>query len=258
MNFYTIMLSVFSIIFFGSHCDLSHDRNLSSTEVKILSSHKKVVDTTKKTEQNVSLLIKGIENYDILISKIQKKEFEKAVVAVKRKPIIDRTIIPSQVKLTTDCYTLETTSETIEQCISADEQLLSLSYSGFIKKMNSCVFTEYWFESTTLHKFINLENGSTYDISGDEVIFSKDLKFIYSYANDGIDFSGIALHQVINKKISPIVITNHELEEKYNFDFSGFGRAYWTSNTSFCTTKGDKYYKFNIQDKRITYRNEHR
>nr|WP_321222905.1 hypothetical protein [uncultured Psychroserpens sp.] len=199
-------------------------------------------------------MIRGNKNYDIVLTTIKKEDYENARQI--QNQLLDKTIIPSQVNITESCYTVKTPIKTIKACLEDDEQLLSLSYSGFIKKINSCVIYENWFESSTTNLLINLENGSTSYITGDELIFSPNLKFIYSYANDGIDFAGISLHQIIDKKAQPILITDYDIEEKYKFDFSSFGKVYWVSDSSFYASNGKEYYKFKIQDKRITYSNE--
>ena len=217
--------------------------------------YKQTVDTIKPNNSNFNLFIRGNKNYDIVITTIKKEEYEEAK-QIKTTQLLDKTIIPSQVNITDECYTVSTGIKTLKNCLEDDEQLISVSYLGFIKKLNSCVIYENWFESTISNLLINLEDGSTSYISGNELVFSPNLKFIYSYANDGIDFDGISLHQMIDKKAQPILITDYDIDEKYKFEFSNFGKAYWVSDSCFYANNDKGYYKFKIQDKRITYSNE--
>ncbi|MDN3491730.1 hypothetical protein [Winogradskyella bathintestinalis] len=216
---------------------------------------KQPIDTIKQKNDNFYVLIRGSQNYDIIITTIEKEDYEEAK-QLKPAKLLNSAVIPTQVNITENCYTVTTSIETVRNCLEDDEQLISISYLGFIEKLNSCVLYENWFESTISNLLINLDDGSTSYISGYELIFSPNLKFIYSYANDGIDFDGISLHQMIDKKAHPILVTDYDMEEKYKFNFSSFGKAYWVSDTSFYASNGDAYYKFEIQDKRITYRNE--
>ncbi|MBD3864677.1 hypothetical protein [Olleya marilimosa] len=219
--------------------------------------YKHTIDSIKPNSITHDLLINGNENFDIILTTIKKEDYEEAK-QIKTTHLLDKTLIPSQVNLTESCYTVKTPIKTVKTCLEDDEELISLSYSGFIKTINSCVFYENWFESSTTNLLINLENGSTSYITGNELIFSPNLKFIYSYANDGIDFAGISLHQIIDKKAQPILITDYEIEEKYNFDFSSFGKVFWVSDSSFYASNGNEYFKFKIQDKLVNYRNEYK
>ena len=65
-------------------------------------------------------------------------------------------IIPSQVHITEDCYTVTTNTKTVKNCLDNDEQLISVSYLGFVKALNSCVVSENWFEATTSNLLIHL------------------------------------------------------------------------------------------------------
>lgn len=173
-------------------------------------------------------------------------------------PLLDKTIIPSQVSITKDCYKVTTKNNSVKNCLEYDEQLISYSYAGFVKPLGVCIIYENWFESTSSNVLISLEDGSTSYISGYELIFSPDAKYVYSYAHDGIDFDGISLHQMIDKKALPILITDYNTIEKYNFDFSTFDKAYWASNSSFYVRNNDAYYEFKIQNKQTTYSNEYK
>ena len=256
MKFTTIILNILLLsISFKEYRIFNNIED--SLEIKSKNSlyYKQTKDTIKPNNKNFDLLIRGNENYDIILTTIKKEDYEKAR-QIQTTQLLDKTIIPSQVNLTESCYTVKTPIKTVKACLEDDEQLISFSYSGFIKKINSCVIYENWFESSTTNLLINLENGSISYITGDELVFSPNLKFIYSYANDGIDFAGISLHQMIDKKAQPILITDYDIEEKYKFDFSSFGKAFWVSDSSFYASNGKEYYKFKIQDKRITYSNE--
>lgn len=216
---------------------------------------KQAKDTLETKHDDYYVLIKAAENYDIIVTTIKKEDFEE-VKKNETTGLLDETIVPSQVNITDDCYAVTTKIKTIKNCLEDDEELLGIAYLGFIKKLNICVVNENWFESTLSNILINLEDGSTSYIYGYELIFSPNSKFIYSYANDGIDFDGISLHQIINKKAHPILITDYNTAEKYKFDFSNFGKAYWVSDSVFYASNFKEYYKFKIQDKRITYSNE--
>ncbi|MFD0965212.1 hypothetical protein [Pseudofulvibacter geojedonensis] len=258
MKFATIILNIFllsiSIKEYRIFNDFKDDLEIES---KYSLYYKQKVDSIIPNNKNFNLFIRGNENYDIVITTIQKEDYEEAK-QIKTTQLLDKTIIPSQVNITEECYTVTTGIKTIKNCLEDDEQLISVSYLGFIKKLNSCVVYENWFESTISNLLINLEDGSTSYISGNELVFSPNLKFIYSYANDGIDFDGISLHQMIDKKAQPILITDYDIEEKYKFDFSSFGKVYWVSDSCFYASNDKAYYKFKIQDKRITYSNEHK
>ncbi|EDM44621.1 hypothetical protein SCB49_13655 [unidentified eubacterium SCB49] len=256
MKFTTIILTILLISISSKEYRLFNNTK-DSVEIKSKNSlhYKQTRDSITPNNKNFDLLIRGNENYDIILTTIKKEDYEVAK-QIQTTQLLDKTIIPSQVNLTESCYTVKTPIKTIRTCLEDDEQLINLSYSGFIKKINSCVIYENWFESSTTNLLINLENGLTSYITGNELIFSPNLKFIYSYANDGIDFAGISLHQIIDKKAQPILITDYEIEEKYKFDFSSFGKAYWISDNSFYTNNDKEYFKFKIQDKRITYSNE--
>jgi hypothetical protein len=258
MNFTTIILNILLIsVSIKEYRIINNIKD--SFEIKLTSSlySKQNIDTIKPKNNNFYLLIRGAENYDLILTAIQKEDYEEAK-QIKTTRLLDKTIIPSQVNLTEDCYTVTTAIKTIKNCLEDNEQLISASYLGFIKKLNSCVVNENWFESTTSNLLINLEDGSTSYISGDDLIFSPNVKFIYSYANDGVDFNGISLHQIRDKKAYPILITDYYIEEKYKFDFSSFGKVYWVSDSSFYASNNKEYYKFKIQDRRITYRNEYK
>ena len=256
MTFTTIILHILLLSFPIKEYSIKSN-NKDSVEIKLRNSlfSKQNQDTIKLSHSNFNILIRGTKNYDIVLTKVQKDDYEEAK-QIEKNLILDKTQMPSQVNFNEKCYTVSTSVKTINNCLANDEQLLSISYLGFIKKLNTCVITENWFESTITNLLINLEDGSTSYISGDELIFSPDLKFIYSYANDGIDFDGISLYEMKNKKIQPIFISDYNLQEKYKFDFSALGKVYWDSNTSFLARKDNEYYKFKVQDKRITYRNE--
>ncbi|RAJ11901.1 hypothetical protein [Olleya aquimaris] len=249
MKFTIIILNILLFSVTISSCQKNNNsRDSLDVKVKNTLNSKQTIDTLKSNNNNFSLLIKGTKNYDILLTSVQKEEYEKAL-QIKTAQIIDKTTIPSQINVTEECYTVTTGTRTIKNCLKDDEQLISVSYRGFIKNLNSCVVSENWFESSISNLIINLEDGSTSYVSGDELIFSPNLKFLYSYANDGIDFDGISLHQIIDKKALPILITDYSLEEKYKFEFSSFNKAYWVSDTSFYATKDNQYYRFKIQDK---------
>lgn len=217
--------------------------------------YEQTTDTIKPNNKKFDLLIRGKQNYDIILTTIKKEDYEDAKQN-QTSQLLDKNIIPSQVNLTESCYTVTTPIKTVKACLEDDEELHSLSYVGYIKEINSCIVYENWFESSTSNLLINLKDGTTSYITGDELIFSPNLKFIYSYANDGVDFVGISLHEMTDKKAKPILITDYDIEEKYKYEFSNFGKAYWVSNSSFYCSNGKEYYKFKIQDKRITYNNE--
>ena len=202
-----------------------------------------------------NIVIRGAVNYDIIMSTITKEEFD-VVKNRESTRLLNDSIIPSQVHITEDCYTVTTNTKTVKNCLDNDEQLISVSYLGFVKALNSCVVSENWFEATTSNLLIHLIDGTTSNISGYDLIFSPTAKFIYSYANDGIDFSGISLHQMINNTATPIFISDYTTLEDSSFDFSSFGRAFWVSDSSFYAGNTKEFYKFKIQDKRITYNNE--
>ncbi|WP_179333055.1 hypothetical protein [Winogradskyella costae] len=256
MNFNPIIINILFLILPAKDY---HIFTTDRPEIKLKNSlySKQTINTHKLKNNNFYLLVKGHKDYDIIISTTQKETYEKAKL-LKKTELFDKTTFPSQVNLSESCYTVTTEAKTIKNCLEDDEQLISLSYQGFIEKINSCFISENWFESSISNLLINLENGSTSYISGDELIFSPNLKFIYSYANDGIDFDGIALHQMIDKKAQPVLISDYELEEKYKFNFSSFGKVYWVSDSCFYAYNDKEYYKFLIQDKRITYHNEYK
>tara|TARA_R110002012_G_scaffold206357_2_gene376168 strand:+ start:29307 stop:30404 length:1098 start_codon:yes stop_codon:yes gene_type:complete len=255
MNFTTIILNILLVSVSIKEYRIIN-KTKDSPEIKLNNSpyYQQSTDTIKPNN-NFNLLIKGTKNYDLILTTVQKEDYDVAK-QIKTAQVIDKTIIPSQVNLTEGCYTVTTGAKTIENCLAHDEQLISLSYLGYIKNLNSCVVYENWFESTMSNLLINLEDGSTSYISGDELIFSPNLNFIYSYAHDGIDFDGISLHQIIDKKAYPILITDYDIEEKYKFKFSSFGKVYWDSDSTFLASHEKEYYKFKIQDKQITHRNE--
>ena len=102
-------------------------------------------------------MIRGNGNCDIILTTVKKEDYEKAR-QIQSTQLLDKTIIPSQVHLNDSCYTVETPVENVKACLEDDEQLISLSYGGFINKINSCVIQENWFESSTSNLLINLEN----------------------------------------------------------------------------------------------------
>ena len=257
MNFTTIILTILLLsVSTKEYRIINNAKDRLEIKLKNSLNSKQIIDTIKPNN-DFYLLIRGNENYDIILTTIKKEDYEEAK-QIKTTQLLDKTIFPSQLNLTESCYTVKTPIKTIKTCLEDDDELISVSYRGFIKKLNSCVIYENWFESTVSNLLINLEDGSTSYISGYELIFSPNLKFIYSYANDGIDFDGISLYQMIDKKAHPILITDYDIEEKYKFDFSSFGKVYWVSDSSFYASNDKAYYKFKIQDKQITYRNEYK
>ena len=253
MKFTTIILNILLLsISFKEYRIFNNIKDSHEIKSKTSLYYKQTVDTIKPNNKNFDLLIRGNENYDIILTKIKKADYEEAR-KIQTTQLLDKTIIPSQVNLTESCYTVETPIKTVKTCLDGDDELLNIFYSGFIKKLNSCVISEQWFEVPTLsNKVINLDNGAITYVDVDELIFSPNLNFIYSPAF----VEGISLYQIMDKKIYPILKTDWEIEEKYKFDFSSFGKAYWVSNSSFYASNGKEYYKFKIQDKRITYNNE--
>lgn len=217
----------------------------------IITSHSQEKENTVFND----IVIRGEVNYDIIMSTITKEEFD-VVKNRETTRLLNASVIPSQVHITKDCYSVTTKTKTVKNCLDNDEQLISVSYLGFVKALNSCVVSENWFETTTSNLLIHLEDGATSYIPGYDLIFSPKAKFIYSYANDGIDFSGISLHEMINNTATPIFISDYNTLEDSSLDFSSFGRAFWVSDTSFYADNTRDFYKFKIQDKRITYNNE--
>lgn len=254
MNIAVIILNILLLIFSIKECLVSTRLN-TAPESKDSFYTSKFTDTIAPQNTNFYLLLRGNKDYDIVLTIIQKEDYE-AAMQLSANGLIEDTVIPSQVSLTESCYTVKTAVENLGNCLENDEELISIFYVGYVSKLNSCIVLENWFESTTSNLLINLEDGSISYISGYELVFSPNLKFIYSYANDGVDFSGISLHQMVDKKAEPILITDYEVEENYNFDFSSFGKAYWVSDSTFFAGNDERYYKFQIQDKRITYQNE--
>lgn len=255
MNFTTIILNILLLsVSINEYSKINFSEDPLQIKIKH-SLHTNQYTDTIKSNNNTHLLIRGTKNYDIIITTIKKEEYN-AAKQIKTTQFLDKAVMPPQVNLTENCYTVTTNVKTIKNCLEYDEELISASYLGFIKTLNSCVVYENWFESTTSNLLINLEDGSTSYIAGEELIFSPNLNFIYSYANDGIDFNGISVHQIIDKEAQPILITDYDIGEKYKFNFSSFGKVYWVSDSSFLARNDKAYYKFKIQDKRITYRNE--
>ena len=227
----------------------NHMKKLLAIVILLISNHCFSQITSKTKQVTDTLCISKNKNYNILITTISKEEYQKAKTIKTAAPILDKTTIPPQVNLTKDCYTVTTPTKTVKNCLKEDEQFISLSYLGTLKKLNTCIIYENWFESSRSNVLINLNDGTTSYISGNELIFSPNLKFIYSYAFDEIDFSGISFHQMIDNKAQPILITDYNTEEKYKFNFSNFGKAFWISNTSLYAVNNEAYYKFTIQDK---------
>ncbi|RCW90791.1 hypothetical protein [Winogradskyella arenosi] len=256
MNFTTLILNVLCLSVAISTSPKLQTTN-DSLDLKFKNSHyvKQATDSVKLNKSKFHVVIKGAEDYDIVLTKVRKETYE-AAKQIKTTQVLDKTIKPSQINFTEDCYTVSTGVKTVQNCLSDDEQLHGLSYLGFIKKLNSVVVTEDWFESTTSNLLINLGDGARSYISGDTLIFSPNLKFIYSYAHDGIDFDGMSLHYIKDKKAELILVTDYDMQDKYKVDFSALGDVYWDSDTSFLANTDNDYYRFKIQDKRVTYRNE--
>ncbi|MCP4442776.1 MAG: hypothetical protein GY810_28045 [Aureispira sp.] len=206
---------------------------------------------------NADLLILEGSGYKLFISKCSEEAYNTAQ-RNKPKPILESKKGHPKVKALKKGYSLDLPKGVTKLVENEGDLLMSVDYLGSLETSNICIFSKSYLESTLVNHIYNMQTGWNTTMSGSELKVSPNSKFIFSLANDGIDWEGIALGEIVGDTLRSIIKTDARDKKNPKWATLIFDpeSAFWLSATTLFVRKGEynrgssgvtEYYKIEIQ-----------
>ncbi|MCP4439395.1 MAG: hypothetical protein GY810_10685 [Aureispira sp.] len=241
-------------------CNTSQEENSviqHTSDSTLVSEHPALDKENKDTSSDSKLLVLEGSGYKLLISECTKEAYNTAKQN-KPKSILDSKKVHPKVKVLKKGCSLELPKGTIKIVENEEDLLMSVGYLGSLENSSICIFYKSYLESTIVNTIYNMNTGWSTSIPGTKLKVSPDSKFIFTLANDGIDWEGIALSEIVGDTVISIIETDARDEANPDWETLIFDpeSAFWGSAVELFVSKGEynrgssgevEYYKIEIK-----------